>query len=45
MGITKSVCFAVKACKMIKICNCIKKSIAVIAFVLIAISALSMCKS
>ncbi|MBQ8210179.1 MAG: hypothetical protein IJZ35_06335 [Clostridia bacterium] len=44
MGITKSICVAVKACKMIKIFNCLKTATAVIAFVLVAVSALSMCR-
>lgn len=44
MGITKSICVAAKACKMIKIFNFMKTATAVVAVMLIAVSALSMCK-
>ncbi len=44
MGITKSICFAAKACKMIKIFNCLKTATAVIAFAFVVISAASFCK-
>ena len=45
MGITKSICVAVKACRMIKIFNCLKTTTAVVAFVIIGLSALSIFKN